>query len=76
MLFLLSTTALGIALHSHDLMTVELGSLSAMAVIPAAVGMVAGQSIRKRLSEEKFRLVFFIGIAMLGAYIIIKSVLG
>ena len=47
--------------------------MSVAAIIPAGFGMVAGQLIQRRLSEERFRLVFFIGIMVLGLYIVVKS---
>ncbi len=73
MLFLASTSALALALFNHNLLTLELGMISVAAIIPAGFGMVAGQLIRRRLSEERFRLVFFIGIMVLGLYIVVKS---
>jgi uncharacterized membrane protein YfcA len=70
MLFTLSTIGFAAALHGNNLMTAQLGAISLAALAPAIVGMVVGQRIRLRLSEERFRKVFFIGIFMLGAYII------
>ena len=73
MLFTVSTVALGVALGGQELLTVELGAISAAAVIPAIIGMVFGQKIRQRLSEENFRRVFFISTFILGLYIIVRS---
>ncbi len=73
MLFTVSTVALGLALGGQQLLTVELGVISAAAVVPAIIGMVFGQKIRQRLSEAKFRLVFFVAILILGIYIIVRS---
>lgn len=75
-LFTASTVALAVALQGNSLLTPKLGLVSAAAVIPAAVGMVFGQRIRRRLSEERFRKVFFIGILALGAFIIVKAAIG
>lgn len=69
-LFTISTVALAIALGGNDLLTKDLGILSALGVIPALLGMVLGQRIRKALSEEKFRRVFFISLFVLGLYIV------
>jgi uncharacterized membrane protein YfcA len=44
-------------------------------VVPAAVGMVAGQRIRRKLPEARFRRIFFIGILVLGIYIILQTLL-
>jgi uncharacterized protein len=70
MLFTVSTLALGAALQQANFITVEHGLLSAGAVIPALAGMVLGQRLRARLSEQRFRTVFFIALLLLGAYII------
>jgi len=72
-LFLISTAALGIALGGNGLMTGEESILSFLAVAPALIGMVGGQKIRKRLSEERFRRVFFSGLLVVGAYIVIRA---
>jgi uncharacterized membrane protein YfcA len=68
-LFTLSTAALGIALGRNNLLTVELGWLSAAAVIPAILGMVLGQKLRSLLSEQLFRRIFFASLLVLGGYI-------
>ncbi len=76
MLFIASTVALALALQGNGLLTTRLSLVSAAAVIPAAVGMVTGQRIGRRLSEERFRQLFFIAIFVLGAYIMAKSAVG
>ncbi|MBE0620293.1 MAG: sulfite exporter TauE/SafE family protein [Burkholderiales bacterium] len=76
MLFTASTVALAVALHGNSLLTTQLSLVSLAAVIPAAVGMVTGQRMRRRLSEDRFRQLFFLAILVLGAYIIAKAVLG
>lgn len=73
MLFAASTVALAFVLHDNSLLTTQLSFVSAAAVIPAAVGMVIGQRFRRRLSEDRFRQAFFLGILVLGAYIIAKA---
>jgi len=70
MLFTVSTLALAIALQHNNLMTADLGITSTIALIPAAIGMAVGQRLRHVLSEERFRLVFFIGILLIGGYIL------
>jgi uncharacterized membrane protein YfcA len=76
MLFTASTLALALALEGNNLLTTQLSLVSATAVIPAAIGMVAGQRVRRNLSEDRFRRIFFIGIFLLGAYIIAKAAVG
>ena len=76
MLFTASTVALALALQGNSILTTQLSIVSAAAVIPAAAGMVIGLRIRRRLSEKRFRQIFFIAILVLGAYIIAKAALG
>ena len=73
MLFTVSTVALAVALQGSRFLTVELGALSAAAVAPALLGMVLGQRIRQRLSEQRFKTVFFVALLILGAYIIARA---
>jgi len=73
MLFTVSTLALALALQSNDFMTGTLGLASFLALAPALVGMVIGQAIRHRLSEARFRQVFFAAILMLGIYIVASA---
>lgn len=73
MLFTASTLALALALGENDLLTFELGALSATAVFPALIGMVVGQRFRQILSEQMFRRLFFIALLILGSYIVISA---
>jgi len=74
MLFTLSTVSLGISLQTNNLLTVELGQMSAAALLPAIIGMVIGQRIRHKLSENLFRRLFFISLLVLGCYILVSSI--
>ena len=69
MLFTVSTLALGFALQADNLLRLEHGVLSTMALLPAMAGMVMGQRIRKRFSEQLFRKIFFLSLLALGAYL-------
>lgn len=69
MLFTASTLALAVALQRTDLLTLELGILSTVALVPAIVGMALGQRLRKSMSERRFRRVFFVSLMLSGAYI-------
>ncbi len=73
MLFTASTLALALALQQNNFLTVEHGTLSLAALVPAIAGMIAGQRIRQRLSEFLFRRVFFIALLLLGAYIVVTA---
>lgn len=73
LLFTLSTIALALALGGQNLIGFELGLLSALGVIPALVGMVIGQGLRQRISEPRFRRMFFVVLFALGAYVCINA---
>ena len=70
MLFTISTVALAISLQSNGLLSGELGLASILAVIPAIAGMAFGVRIRKILSEQGFRNVFFVSLLVLGGVIL------
>jgi len=74
-LFTASTIALAVSLGHNDLLSLRLGVMSTVAVVPAIAGMVAGQKIRKRLSEAVFRKMFFISLLGLGIYITANTIL-
>lgn len=75
-LFTLSTVALAGSLASYELLNHQLATVSALAVLPALLGMWVGSRVRRRLSEVQFRRVFFWSILLLGLYIIVKPLLG
>lgn len=75
MLFLGSTIALFISLSGNNLMTVDMGLTSALAVVPALAGFFAGQAVRRKLSEGLFRKLFYAGILALGLFIVFRVVL-
>lgn len=72
-LFTLSTLALALCLREQDLLSAELGTISAAALLPAIAGMVIGQRVRGRLSESRFRQVFFVALGIMGATIIARA---
>lgn len=74
MLYLVSTLALAVALQANSLLNLELGLYSASAIVPALCGMALGQKIRQQLSEILFRKIFFIGLLLLGAYLLLPLV--
>lgn len=55
--------------------TVDLSALTkySLAIIPMAIGVWAGNKIRKRLSEERFRLLAMVLIIVLGATLLIQK---
>ena len=67
--FCLGSLALGGAMGGRGALPFDLAIVSAGAVIPAIVGMDVGRRLRQRLSEERFRKVFFTALILLGLYI-------
>lgn len=76
MLFTVSTVALAVALRGNGLLTAELGVVSFAALLPAIAGMVLGRKIRRLLSEQAFRRVFFVALLILGVYIVANAYVG
>jgi len=72
-LFLASTVALAVALSGHGRLDVEIGAVSALATLPALIGMVLGARIRRQLSEQRFRQVLFAALLLLGVYIAVRA---
>lgn len=74
-LFSVSTVALLGALMWQGLLTSSLGITSTWAIIPAIIGMIVGQKIRKNIPQDRFRLVFFYSILILGMYILMNNLM-
>ncbi|HFX2462286.1 TPA: sulfite exporter TauE/SafE family protein [Salmonella enterica subsp. enterica serovar Java] len=70
--FTASTIALAAHLSLHSKLDHVDYYLSTIALIPAIIGMYAGQYLRKVISELAFRRYFFIGLIALGAYMAMK----
>jgi uncharacterized protein len=69
--FTVSTLCLAVFLEHHPLGDVSMDyALSAIALIPALIGMWLGKKIRYRIAEQRFRSVFFIGLMVLGSYMV------
>ena len=73
-LFTVSTVALAGSMFGRGILSVNLGMLSCVGLIPSFAGMYLGVRVRQRLSEQRFRQIFFISIGFLGTYIILRSV--
>lgn len=74
--FFAFTAVLGLSLAHHGVMSADIGALSAAAVIPALAGMAVGQRLRRRLSEARFRKVFFIVLFALGLWLAVRPFIG
>ncbi len=73
--FMVLTVTLAGALTRQEMMTADLWLMSAVAVVPAALGMVLGRAVRRGLSEALFRRIFFSALLLLGAYLASRAVL-
>ncbi len=72
--FSVSTLALAAALgHSGELLQPAVLGLSALALLPALLGMAAGQWLRKRISAERFKRWFFVGLLLLGSELALRG---
>lgn len=74
-LFTLSTVGLAWSLRTQDLLSMNLGIMSAAALVPAFIGMSVGNRIRRKIPEEKFRTVLYVALLVLGLYVAITSLL-
>jgi uncharacterized membrane protein YfcA len=71
--FTVSTLALALGLYWHaELGATELGA-STLVLLPALLGMLFGQWLRQRISAPVFKRVFFCGLALLGAHLLING---
>jgi uncharacterized protein len=67
--FLVSTIALAFALVGGGAFSASLAGGSALALLPALVGMWLGQKLRARISASLFKTCFFWGLILLGAHL-------
>lgn len=70
--FTISTFALAAVLWSGNAFDSGLGILSLVAIIPAIVGMMIGQRVRKNVSVETFRFWLFIALLVLGGQLVFR----
>ena len=73
--FCLIMLALGLFMSRSALYPIEIMTLSAAGLVPMVLGMVLGQRLRHRLSEQKFRKVLFVALCFAGLYMIARAVL-
>lgn len=72
--FTVSTLALTLNLAVAGAFGAALAVPTLVALGAAAVGMGVGQALRARLSPAAFRLWFFAGLLVLGAYLVVRSI--
>ena len=73
--FTVSTVALAAALALTGKYQLAAAGSSALAVLPALAGMFVGQRVRDRLHPDAFRRWFFIGLVLLGIYMLVRALL-
>ena len=71
--FSVSTAALAVALVLHGAYRLEAGYVSAVAVLPAIAGMVAGARLRVRLTPAAFRKWLLVALALLGLKLLVAG---
>lgn len=71
--FTVSTVALAIGLAASGQFQVSVAGNSLLALFPAVGGMLVGQIVRHRLRPDVFRSWFFVGLLLLGTYMVIRT---
>ena len=73
--FCLIMMALALFMSRNQILPMETAMVSAGALIPTALGMVLGQKLRHRLSEQLFRKILFVALCCAGAYMVARAAL-
>lgn len=74
--FTVSTLCLAVFLYQNPIDQLPMDYRMAwIGLIPALLGMYGGTKIRYRISEARFRRLFFIGLIVLGSYMLIHTLL-
>jgi uncharacterized membrane protein YfcA len=71
--FTVSTLALALGLMASGQFQASVASSSLLALLPALGGMFLGQGVRNRLKPEVFRRWFFVGLLILGMYMVVRA---
>ncbi|MEM7188612.1 MAG: sulfite exporter TauE/SafE family protein [Pseudomonadota bacterium] len=71
--FVTITMALAVFMTGHALVTTSHAVLSAIGIVPVFAGIWLGRSIRRFISEERYRKFFFIALIVAGAYMIVRA---
>jgi uncharacterized membrane protein YfcA len=71
--FTVSTLALALGLMANGQFQASVASSSLLALLPALGGMLLGQGVRNRLKPEVFRRWFFVGLLILGVYMVVRA---
>lgn len=68
-----ATAALAVGLAGGGLLPAEIGLASLAGVVPAFLGMAAGQRLRRGLPEARFRQVVQAGLGLLGLWLALRA---
>jgi hypothetical protein len=71
--FMIATVSLGVGLGGRGLISGELAVISALATLPALVGLRLGKAVRGKLSEAVFRKALFMALLGMGVWIMVKA---
>jgi uncharacterized membrane protein YfcA len=71
--FTVSTLALAASLASMGSFGLAVAGTSLVALVPACLGMLAGQWLRARIPPKPFRLCFFVGLLLLGVHLALRG---
>jgi uncharacterized protein len=71
--FTVSTLALAASLVRDGALQISVAGASLLALAPALLGMVLGQWVRARIRSETFRICFFTGSLLLGAHLMLRT---
>lgn len=72
--FTISTVALAAGLASREAFQITAAGVSTLCTVPALLGMGIGQSVHARMDAPTFRRIFLIGLLLLGAELVARSV--
>lgn len=72
--FTVSSFALAIGLLVSGEFMMEIATTSLLALVPAFIGMFAGQFLRKKIPQEQFRRYFFMSLLLLGGYTAYRAI--
>jgi uncharacterized membrane protein YfcA len=73
--FTVSTLALAASLVRGGALQISVAGASLLALAPALLGMVLGQWVRARVRSETFRICFFVGSLLLGAHLMLRTLI-
>ena len=71
--FSVSTAALAVALVAHDAYRLDVGFVSALAVVPAIAGMMLGARLRAHLTPATFRTWLLVGLGCIGLKLVVTG---